>query len=126
MRVILAVALLAPGLAMAQSAPLTGPNAAALHGQSPAARQSLTAPVAPPAAQAPGTPRRQAATGTRPRVRNTSPLGTVNPRTATGPQGGRTSSSEVRHEAQVNEAMRRQREAQRRAAEAQDGVRLGR
>jgi hypothetical protein len=32
----------------------------------------------------------------------------------------------MRHEAQVNEAMRRQREAQRRAVEAQDGVRLGR
>lgn len=124
MRVILAVALLVPGLAFAQSAPLTGPNAAAVHGQARASGQNLTAPAAPSAATA--TPRRQAAAGTRPRTRNTSPLGTVNPRTATGPQGGRTSTSEVRHEAQVNEAMRRQREAQRRAAEAQDGVRLGR
>jgi hypothetical protein len=126
MRVLLLAALLAPGLAMAQSAPLTGPNAAAVHGQAPTPRQNLTAPSTGQAAPAPTSrPQRQAAT-TQPRTRNTSPLGTVNPRTATGPQGGRTSSSEVRHEAQVNEAMRRQREAQRRAVEAQDGVRLGR
>ncbi len=124
MRVLLLAALLAPGLAMAQSAPLTGPNAAAVHGQAPTPRQNLTAPATGQAAPA-ARPQRQAAT-TQPRTRNTSPLGTVNPRTATGPQGGRTSSSEMRHEAQVNEAMRRQREAQRRAVEAQDGVRLGR
>ncbi|SFK40268.1 hypothetical protein [Falsiroseomonas stagni] len=125
MRALILAAVLAPGLAFAQSAPLTGPNAAAVHGQAPAGRQSLTSPAAGQAPRtAPAQPQRQAAA--RPRTRNTSPLGTVNPRTATGPAGGRTSASELRHEAQVNEAQRRQREATRRAVEAQDGVRLGR
>ncbi|WP_439550737.1 hypothetical protein [Falsiroseomonas sp.] len=123
-------ALLAPGLAFApaawgQSAPLTGPNAAAVHGQAPAGRQSLSSPATGTAARrAPARPQREAAA--RPRTRNASPLGNVNPRTATGPEGGRTSSSELRHEAQVNEARRRQQGAERRAAGAQDGVRLGR
>ncbi len=122
MRAMMVAALLmAPGLAMAQSAPLTGPNAAAVHGQARASGQNLTAPAAPSAA--PAQPARQAATGTRPRTRNTSPLGTVNPRTATGPQGGRVSSSELRHEAQLNEARRRQRETTARATAARDGAR---
>lgn len=130
MRAFILAALLAPGLAFApaawgQSAPLTGPNAAAVHGQAPAGRQSLTSPATGQVARtAPARPQPQGAA--RPRTRNTSPLGTVNPRTATGPAGGRTSASELRHEAQVNEAQRRQREATRRAVEAQDGVRLGR
>lgn len=126
MKAMIIAAILLPGLAFAQSAPLTGPNAAAVHGQAPTPRQNLTAPSTGQAAPAPtARPQRQAAT-TQPRTRNTSPLGTVNPRTATGPEGGRTSSSETRHEAQVNEARRRQRDATRRAVEAQDGVRLGR
>jgi hypothetical protein len=120
MRAVLWAVLLVPGVAFGQSAPLTGPNAAAVHGQAPAGRQNLSAPAAPSAA--PAAPRRQAVTGTRPRTRNTSPLGTVIPRTATGPEGGRVSASERRHEAQLNEARRRQRAAEARATAARDGV----
>ena len=133
----------APGLAFAQSAPLTGSNAGTMHGQGWDMRQDLSSAPGPGAAdpdrtrrvreqaarprpaarsQAPRTTQQQ-----QPRRRNVSPTGAPRQElTGTGTPGGRVSDSQRRHEAQMAEARRRQMEAERRAADAQDGVRLGR
>jgi len=130
-----------PGLALGQGAPITGPNAGAVHGQGWNMRQDLSSSPGPGAADpqrnnrvraqaTPGAARaraRQRQAITQQRQRRASPTGAPRPAlTGGGTPGGRVSTSQTRHDAQMAEAQRRQRDAERRAAEAQDGVRLGR
>jgi hypothetical protein len=121
-----------PGLAMGQGAPLTGPNAGAVHGQGWNMRQNLSGSPGPGAADPQRNQRVRQNAAPRQRQaaapqRRASPTGAPRaPLTGGGTPGGRTSSSQERHDAQMAEARRRQVAAQRRAADAQDGVRLGR
>ncbi|MGG5810287.1 hypothetical protein [Falsiroseomonas sp. CW058] len=135
-----------PGLATAQSNPMTGMGAGQIHGQRPDMRQDLhNAPGAPAASlqattpQAPQTRtqqlRRQSQAAQRQqaqqqqrrvaqhRAQAEAGQATRRTRTGTGPQAGRSPDSMAAHEARMADARRRQMEAEERAARAFPGVR---
>lgn len=145
MRIAAATLILAlglPGLVLAQSAPLTGAGAAAVHGQRPDMRQDLhNAPGAPTAAGGRAAPlapetrtqavrrqstqaqRQQQRRATEQRRHATQGQAARVARTGTGTPGGRTPDSIAAQEARLADARRRQAEAAEAAARAQPGVR---
>jgi hypothetical protein len=142
-----AAALAMPGLAVAQSNPVTGMGAGQVHGQRPDMRQDLhNAPGAPAAANQPNSPRppqsrtevirqrsataqsqqvRQQAQRRAPQRQNQATAGQEARlrRTGTGTAGGRSADTMAAHEARMSDARRRQAAAEEAAARAFPGVR---
>jgi membrane protein involved in colicin uptake len=129
------------GSALGQGAPLSGPNAGAVHGQGWDMRQDLSSSPGPGAADPDRTRRvRQQSAAARQRARTQAQARRAAQQrqqaeqgqrrraaqTATGGRSSRVPASMAAHEARMADARRRQMEAERAAAEAQDGVRLGR
>ncbi len=142
-----AAALVMPGVAAAQSNPVTGMGSAQLHGQRPDMRQDLhNAPGAPAAANQPSSPRppqsrtevirQRSASAQTAAVRQQAARRAAQRQgqavagqaarqrlTGTGAPAGRSADTMAAHEARMSDARRRQTAAEEAAARAFPGVR---